>query len=100
NYDSRYNSREVFVPAQQNSTTAGLEAAGDARLAEVRALDRFDFETRDTEAVRYGRDWFLGDLVTARYEDIEQAKKIQAVTVTLTPGNDQVERIRPKLVTA
>lgn len=97
NYQASYRSHEVFVSAQQYSTTAGLQAAGDARLYELEARNRLNFRTRDTAAVRYGRDWFVGDKVTGRYEEVEQTMIVDGVTVTLQPDSEEFETIQPRL---
>jgi hypothetical protein len=56
---------ELFVDAGDVETTAGLEARGDRRLEERRARVDFNFEVVQTEGLAYGRDYFLGDVVTA-----------------------------------
>lgn len=94
NYHATTNAREVWVSEQQILTANELNAAGDAALYDLEARDELTFEFVQTQALRYGRDYFLGDLVTARYQDVEQVKQIVGVTVVWqdTQG-DKVETI-------
>lgn len=93
NYDAGDNSKEVFYPATQYTTTDGLEAAGDIRLDELRARDELTWEVIQTPACLYGRDYFLGTLVTGYYEGITATKQMSAALVTYEPGNDRDETI-------
>lgn len=93
NYDAGDNSKEVFYPATQYTTTDGLQAAGDIRLDELRARDELTWEIIQTPACLYGRDYFLGDLVTGYYEGITATKQMSAALVTFEPGNDRDETI-------
>lgn len=94
NYNATYNSKEVFYPATQYTTTAGLQAAGDIRLDELRARDDLTWDVIQTPGSLYGVHYFLGDLVTGLYQEITATKQISAVTVTFAPGDDRVETIQ------
>jgi hypothetical protein len=93
NYNATYNSKEVFYPATQYTTTAGLEAAGDIRLEELRAKDDLTWDVIQTPGSLYGVNYFLGDLVTGYFEGITATKQISSVTVTFAPGSDRAETI-------
>jgi hypothetical protein len=93
NYNATYNSKEVFYPATQYTTTAGLEAAGDIRLEELRAKDDLTWDVIQTPGSLYGVHYFLGDLVTGYFEGITATKQISSVTVTFAPGSDRAETI-------
>lgn len=93
NYNAGDNSKEVFYPATEYSTTDGLNAAGDIRLDELRARDDLSWEVIQTPGSLYGRDYFMGDLVTGYYEGIEAIKQIASVLITFEPGNDRAETI-------
>lgn len=93
NYNSLFNARTVFVQASQFSTTDGLNAAGDARLEELRARDSLTFRVIQTPANAYGEHFFLGDLVTARFYDFNRAQKIEQIEVVVEPNAKQIERI-------
>lgn len=93
NYNATYNSKEAFYPATQYTTTAGLNAAGDVRLDEVRARDDLTWDVIQTPGSLYGVHYFLGDLVTGYYQGVTATKQIIAVTITFAPGNDRAETI-------
>lgn len=93
NYSSTYNSKTVFYPATQYSGTAGLYAAGDVRLDELRARDDLTWDVIQTPGSLYGVHYFLGDLVTGYYQGVTATKQITSVTVTFAPGNDRAETI-------
>jgi len=61
------NDREIFVDANNvdKGDTAGLNAAGDKKLDEVRARERFKFTVHQTPANLFGKHYFLGDLANA-----------------------------------
>ena len=94
NYDATYNSRVAFVQASQNTTAAGLNQAGDARLSEMEARDDLSFGIKQTAARRYGRDYFHGDLVEGYYEGITATKQIVKTIVVVTGDGTQMETIR------
>lgn len=94
NYSATYNSKEIFVPATQYGTTAGLNSAGDIRLDELEARDDLTWDVIQTPGSLYGVHYFLGDLVTGYYQGVTATKQITSVTVTYAPGNDQAETIR------
>ena len=85
NYDAPENVTEIYVDARTTDTVKGLEAKGDARLAELQREEIFDFNVLQTEGVQYGRDYFMGDLVTAHnpYTDGYETRKITEVAVVL-----------------
>lgn len=64
---SVWNRIEGFVDARSDGDTSVLDNKGKAALAEKRGRITFSGEVIDTEQARYGRDWKLGDRVTARY---------------------------------
>lgn len=79
------NDIEVFVPATdvESGNTAGLDSAGDSMLEERRARETFSFKVLQTPAVRFGSEYFLGDLVTAvnPYTGASLNQKIVGVTL-------------------
>lgn len=94
NYNATYNSSEIFYPATQYTTSAGLQAAGDARLDELRARDDLTWDTIQTPGSLYGVHYFHGDLVTGYYEGVTATKQIEIVDVTYAPNNDNPETIQ------
>lgn len=93
NYSATYNSKEVFYPATQYTTTAGLQAAGDVRLDELEAKDDLTWDVIQTPGSLYGVHYFLGDLVVGYYQGVTATKQITGVTVSFAPGNERVENI-------
>lgn len=63
---SVWNRRERFRDARNESDPDAVQAAADEALAAGRPVERFGVAVLDTEQARYGRDWALGDLTTAR----------------------------------
>ena len=85
--------REVFLDAWDTTTDAGRIARGQRRLNELRPREDFTWEALQTEATRYARDYFLGDLVTVVRPDTEEntVQKVTGVTVGLqTDGTESV----------
>jgi hypothetical protein len=91
NYDASVNASEVLVDARDVTTEAGLNRRGDARLDELRARDELQFDVVQTPGSLYGLHYFLGDLVTARYQGVVTTPQIVQVTVTVDA--DGSERI-------
>lgn len=81
--DSTWNRCELFVNATNETTTAGLNAVGDARLDAAAPKYELAFETLQTPGCAYGLHYFLGDLVTAKFLTYTGTKKIAGISVTL-----------------
>jgi hypothetical protein len=81
NYDATFNAIEVFVDARQMSTTDGLNAAGDNALANYQARYDLSFDVLQIPSTVYGRDYALGDLVTAVFGTYSATKKVASVAV-------------------
>jgi hypothetical protein len=105
NYVAGYNDIEVFVNAAQQGATS-LEAAGNARLNELRARDDFRFGVLQNGPFRYGRDYCIeggmGDLVSVLYYEATAVKKIRGAHISVTPtsGSEKNERVSLDMVTA
>ncbi len=89
--DSTWNRLEVVKNANQEDTNAGLNAVGDAMLDKLQAAETFTFNTLETVSLRYGRDYFVGDLVTAEYQGIERDKQIIAAQISMAEGVETIE---------
>lgn len=88
--DSPFNRIESVRNANEEAATAGLNSFGDAILDKLQAREIFDFQTMQIPGLLYGRDYFLGDTVTARYKSIERQKQIVGVTVNVTEGEETI----------
>jgi len=71
------------------SSVAAREAAGDQKLRERQAESSFDFKVIQEGSKLYGRDYFLGDLCTARYDTVEETRKVMAVYVDWKQQGDE-----------
>lgn len=86
------NDIETFVDARNNTTTEGLNASGDAKLAASRALQQFDYRVVQTPGCAYGVHYGLGDLVKAQYGPVLVTQKIVGVSVGLDrDGNERID---------
>ncbi len=83
NYDATYNAVETFVDARQQTTTAGLQVAGDVALYNAQTRNDLAFDVIQAPGAYYGLHYFVGDLVTGVYEDASATKKINRVTITV-----------------
>lgn len=92
NYDAAVNSVEFYVDARAAESDAEEDAIADAAVWEARAGSTLTFKTLQTKALRYGRDYFLGDLVRGYYQGINQVMKVWSVTVAMDgSGEEQIE---------
>lgn len=91
-YEAGYRAAEVFVNAAQYTTTAGLNGVGDEKLYQAQTRDELTFDVLQVPQSLYGRDYFLGDLVTGVYEGVTATKKIRRVSVGLAmDGSETVQ---------
>ena len=70
------NDIEVFVNATNASSDAGYDAEGARWLKERQAEHELAFDVVQDGPYLYGRDYFLGDLVTATYDAISVTRKV------------------------
>lgn len=93
---SKWNRCEGFAQATNEADTdAAVEGFGNTKLAEGAPKVRFSGQPMDTKGTRFGRDWDIGDKVTARYRRYETTHIIRAVT--LTTDDKGREEIRTRL---
>jgi hypothetical protein len=86
--------RETFINAtnQQNATAAYFNHVGDSALTmQARKRVAYDSTVIQNGAFRYGRDYFLGDLVSVNVEGVNITQKVQGVTMSfLDTGEEEV----------
>ncbi len=87
---SAFNRVESVRNANQEEETAALNAVGDAMLQDLQARETFFFSALQIPSTLYGRDYFVGDLVTARYGSIERNLKIVAATIKVVEGAETI----------
>ncbi len=86
---STWNRREAFRDARNEDAVGGLQSKGDAYLAEQQARQSLTFDVLQVPACLYGKHYFLGDLVTARFGTVEVDKKVIQVTVNVATGGQR-----------
>lgn len=92
--DSPINRREGVRNSTANSGAAELTSYGEATLPTLAKQESFVFNVIQVPSTLYGRDYNLGDLITARFDDIERNKKIVDVEVSVSAENTIVENVR------
>ena len=83
------NDIEIFVNDTNATTATARQASGDKALRERQAEHEFSFDVIQEGARIYGRDYFLGDLVRARYDVIEVTRKIAGIAIGWKPGGEE-----------
>lgn len=64
---SKWNRREAFADARNESTTDGVTAVANAALQAGRPRRKFTAQIVESPQTRYGIDWQFGDKLSARY---------------------------------
>lgn len=89
--DSPWNLIEKSEDARSEDTLTGLQKIAAAVLAKGVPQESFTFQVLQTQSLMYGRDYFLGDIVTASFEDwITSQRKLTAVTLNIAEGKENV----------
>jgi len=90
-------SREVFVEASAlGNNTNDLNAIGDAKLAEsAKKAVSITTEVQQSVSNLYGRDYFIGDLVSV--DTLDSIEVVQVNQVRLSMGSNGVETIGVQL---
>lgn len=85
---SPWNEAEKTFDARNTSDTLGLQTAGDQQLQDAKPTRTISFVGLDTDAVKYGRDYFLGDLVTTNFGGFVSPKKLVGLEITVASGRE------------
>jgi hypothetical protein len=90
---SGVNDYELHVDAKgyQTTTVSAFTAKGSSVLEKIRIQPVINFDVIQSAGIRYGRDYFLGDLVSWRYSNLSGTRKINRVQIQF--GQDGNERI-------
>jgi hypothetical protein len=86
--------REAFVNGGDNTTVGQLNVIATRRwVQEQRKQQSFNIQVLQSSVYRYGRDYFLGDLVTAVWTgSTTLTRKVYGVTLGMdSSGNEQVQ---------
>jgi len=90
---STTNDIEAFVDGRNSSTNAALDALGDKEATKQRMRPHISYEVVQNGAKLYGRDYFLGDLVTARYAGLTFVQQVYRVSLVWQPTGKEDVRI-------
>lgn len=86
------NSREIYSDAKStgNVSTASMQQQGTV-LIQKQNRRRVTYRAKllQNGALRYGRDYFLGDLVTIRDNNTNVTQKVQGVTLAFTSRGEE-----------
>jgi hypothetical protein len=90
--DSPWNKIEETINSTQETTDAGLAAAAQGVLDENGIIRKYSFQARHSKDSKlvYGRDYFVGDLVTAIVEGEEVHMRIPGVRCEYRDQHEQL----------
>lgn len=91
--DSPWNRHEIVVDAQNVTSQAMATVSANAELYKRRKLQQLSFNPMQTSATRYGRDWVLGDLVTAYFSGQQFTCRVMGVTITFDQNFEKIKGI-------
>lgn len=80
---SPWNRREVFIDARDAVEETTLHGRALKLLQARGPIIDLTFSPIETEASKYGRDWNLGDLVTAIYQGVRRDYRIETIMVSV-----------------
>ncbi len=92
------NDIESFVFANNIDGTAALDSRGAAALEATRAQVDFSFDVLQVDGCRYGAEYDLGDLATARYGNFAGVVQIRAVAVAVKANGGEDVQVETRLV--
>jgi len=83
--------RERFLDARNENSTAQYQALGDSALRDT-TINRQSIQAQVIQSanLRYGRDYFLGDLVSVVAGSTTVTRKVQTVTLNNKPDGSEV----------
>jgi hypothetical protein len=84
---------EDFVNGSNFKTDAARQNMGARRIAEMAERQTLTFEVQQTQGMRYGRDYGLGDLVTRRAFGNTQAAIIDETVTEIRQNGRETIRI-------
>lgn len=88
---SPWNQCEAAHDARQETTYNGLTTAAQYELEHAKAKEEFTFKVMQTHSLRYGRDYFLGDIVSAEMDNILKTRKISGVKIRVSEGKETID---------
>lgn len=94
-YASKWNRREYFKDSRDDSTTASLEADGDAALDEFKPKQLMTGTLHDTPGMQYGIHYWFGDVLSVEAFGYHVDCHVKSVRVTV--DQDKGEQLDIKL---
>lgn len=88
---SSWNIIETTTDARAQSSILAFQSQGDELLEKLKVQDRFEFEALQTPQRLYGRDYNVGDIVSAAYRAFFSIKKIISATVSVKDGKEDIK---------
>lgn len=88
-YLSQWGMREGFTDARSADGGTVVNAGYD-QLEKARPIQVFGGQPIDTDGCQYDRDWHFGDLVRARYRDIDVKCMVDAVTLKIEKARETI----------
>ncbi len=82
---------ETFVDARDDAEAGSLVTQGRVALREMRTKQEFEFGVIQSGGTAYGRDYFLGDLVRARFRGVTYDRKVVGVSIELGNEGERIE---------
>lgn len=86
--DSPWNAIETTRDSRDENSISAYISAADEALQELKAQPEFKFTILQTDSLQYGRDYFMGDLITARFDEIEETRKLIGLTINISEGRE------------
>ncbi len=88
-YHPTLNNIEKFTDGRSDASENGLRNTGRKLLEEKRAVGSLTFDVIQTPNTLYGKHYFLGDLVRARYAGIDMVRKVLAVSINFRDTGEE-----------
>jgi hypothetical protein len=88
--ESPWNSIQDVRNISQEDTNNAMADAGEAMLDARQFVRAFDFDVLQVDSTIYGRDYFLGDLITAQWEGTDYNLQIIGVNINVNDRQGEV----------
>jgi hypothetical protein len=95
-YDAVVDAINAAKPVAVDYYLDVVEQAADEVLKEGEKSGNFQIYPIDTEQVKFGRDYFVGDLVTVDIDGTEYVDMVREVTITVDDGGN-AHTVAPKI---
>lgn len=83
--------REIFIDLNNIEDMDELNTEGDKKLAEYKEVNSTDGQIYSIENMEYEVDWFLGDKVSIKINDVTEHKTVTAVKEIYERNNRNIE---------